>query len=200
MNKAPSRRILWCALLILLLAACGGSGTPTPQAAATRTTAGVSAPLPTCRTPYTNGMRRPERFLLVHDCTVLMGTIIGAKVEADGDTHYRFKLDADPLMFANAENVKQQAGALVLEIEPHAFGQKSTAIGADAVNSLPPEPYCPAACHLTLGQRLRVTSVVVTDTLHGWSEVHEPSNIEIIGMGAIPVGVDLAPWPDDMDE
>lgn len=176
-RRVTRRRLLLGGLVAGALAVAGVVGHVRPLAGPA--TPASPAPWATCRTPWTDGLRRPERFTLVAPCVTVTGVVIGAKVEADGDAHYQVCLDQPG--YTNAANDAAQRGALVVEIEPWQRGERSTALGAEAVNGHPPAPFCPQACALQVGQRVRIVSAIVTDAAggHGWNEAHSPSWIEV---------------------
>jgi hypothetical protein len=136
-----------------------------------------------CRQLWSDGLRRPSRFTLVAPCITLTGTVRRRIPEEDGDVHVLVEVDV-PYEEAvlNTANREFQHGMLVVEIEPWQRGETSTASGAAAVNGRSPSPFCPQACDLQPGQRVRITSAIVTDNEdeHGWNEAHSPANVEIL--------------------
>src|SRR6266540_2592343 len=72
----------------------------------------VNADASQCRTPWTDGLRRPERFTLVMECVTVTGTVIDVRPEADGDLHIPVRLDDDPGIL-NERNVAGQHGGLL---------------------------------------------------------------------------------------
>ncbi len=99
-------------------------------------------------------------------------------------------VDTSAQRYLNARNTAAQHGALVLEIEPWEHGAPSRASDPTHVNVHAPGPYCPTACAPVAGDRLRVTSAILTDNEadHGWNEAHSPSDIQITGHGPPPHG------------
>lgn len=157
-----------------------GSGVAMRQQTGPTTPSASPVSAATCRTPWTDGLRRPERFTLVAPCVTFTGTVLAIKQEADGDEHIQVRVDQPGL--TNARNDAAQHGALVMEIEPWQRGETSTALGASAEAGRAPAPFCPQACALQVGQRIRVTSAIVTDNVggHGWNEAHSPSWVEVM--------------------
>ncbi len=164
------------ALALLVVFAALGAIPPAPVASQESEDAPSSVPHVVqpeegeCRTPWTDGLRRPERFTLILDCITVMGTVIDVRNEADGDLHIPLRLDDDPGIL-NARNIAGQRGGLLVEIEPWQRGGMCAALGCDGMVGRDPSPYCPDFCAPRAGDRLRVTSAIVTDNEpgHGWN-------------------------------
>ena len=95
--------------------------------------------------PWTDGLRRPERFTLVVERITVTGTVIDVRPEADGDLHILLRLDDDPGIL-NQRNIAGQRGGLLVEIEPWQHGATCAALGCNVMNGRDPSPYCPDFC------------------------------------------------------
>jgi hypothetical protein len=148
-------------------------------------------------------VRRPGRFTEVAACVTFDGVVRAVKRESDGDLHIQVLVDAPAQRYLNARNMQAQHGALVLEIEPREHGARTRAADPTRVNTHPPAPYCPATCTPVAGDRLHVTSAILTDNEadHGWNEAHSPNDLQITGHGAPPHGnVEADPTDEDSDQ
>jgi hypothetical protein len=89
---------------------------------------------------------------------------------------------------------------LLVEIEPWQHGATCAALGCGAMEGREPSPYCPAFCSPRAGDRLRVTSAIVTDEEHGWNEAQSPTWLEILAVEPIAPGpvqiLPVQPAPD----
>jgi hypothetical protein len=158
--------------------------TPVPEATAQASSAGV------CGESWRLRVRRPSRFTEVAPCVTFDGVVRAVTREPDGDLHVQVLLDASAQRYLNARNVEAQHGTLVLEIEPWEHGARTRASDPTHVNAHAPAPYCASACSPVAGDRLYVTSAIVTDNEagHGWNEAHSPSDLQITGHGQPPHG------------
>jgi hypothetical protein len=129
------------------------------------------------------GIRRPERFIVIEPETTFTGTIVAIKKEDDGDKHHRLLLDEEFNHFINEKNTAMQHGCLVFEIEPWQYGLTSSALDADKVNGRPVSTY-PTV--FAIGQRVRITSPILLDTEHNWNESHAPRNVETLPPSTMP--------------
>jgi len=143
-----------------------------------------------CRTPWTDGLSRPDRFTLVLECIIVTGTVLDVRPNQDRELQIRLLLDEDPGIL-NARNVEDQRGGLLVAIEPWQLGTPCTVRGCDEMER-EAAPFCPTACFPRVGDRLQVTSAIVTDNEpgRGWSEAHSPSWIEVLSP---PRDTDAAP-------
>lgn len=100
------------------------------------------------------GVEDPSRLTVMEACATVKGVVqeIVLKVN-DERTAYHFTIlpDAGYAQFVNGENTAQLKGALVVEVLP-------------ADSTIMPR--------LALGQHLEVQGPHVTDTVHGWNEIH----------------------------
>ena len=109
-------------------------------------------PSPHCRSgsPLV-GVYHPERLKVKSRCRVAVGTIEKVKPELyDGDIHIELALDRGQERLLSAGN-SRVGGTLILEIIPW-----------DRSRVLIPD----------VGQRIEVVGPWVSDTAHGWNEIH----------------------------
>jgi hypothetical protein len=176
------RFVALATVLVTQLGSVSSQETDEPPATATSDVAS-----PQCRTPWTDGLRRPERFTLVVECITVTGTVIDVRHEADGDLHIPLRLDDDPGIL-NERNITGQRGSLLVEIEPWQHSATCSALGCGAMVGREASPYCPDFCSPRAGNRLRVTSAIVTDEEHGWNEAHSPTWLEILAVEPVVPG------------
>lgn len=126
---------------------------------------------------------KPERLVPVKGCITLTGQIIARVTEADGDLHYRLKLDegqGDGLI--NAKNVtKTQKDFLILE--PICIGKVTQASAMRACEGFRQQITLPRK-----GDRVSVTGIHVLDKEHGWLEIHPVTKITILDDGVTSTG------------
>ena len=110
------------------------------------------APSPHCRSGSTLvGVYHPERLKIKSRCRVAIGTVEKVKPELyDGDIHIELALDRGQEHLLSAGN-SRVGGTLILEIIPW-----------DRSRVLIPD----------VGQRIEVVGPWVSDTAHGWNEIH----------------------------
>ena len=164
------------------------------SAATTAPTAVPPSPLPPaasgCRSgnPLAN-VYHPTRLQVLSPCAIVTGTVaLEHNDEADGDYHINVMLDPQFAGLINAENTKQEGGALVVEVVPAdepgcVVGQPpkpatgtydyGTCTGAD----IPPPP---------IGAHVQVVGPWVLDTDHGWREIHPAWSITVLSGAAQP--------------
>src|SRR5438105_247824 len=140
-------------VVLACLAISFGSAPVVAQDEQPSTVSGTVDAGPQCRTPWTDGLRRPERFTLVVECIAVTGTVIDVRREDDGDLHIPLLLDVDPGIL-NARNIAGQRGGLLVELEPWQHGATCTALGCNAMEGREPSPYCPQFCSPRPGDRL----------------------------------------------
>ena len=127
-----------------------------------------------CDTTLWNHVYKPDRLILISDCTQATGVIADPRPDDDGDMHADLILDPGQASMVNKRNAKKHHGGLVIEI----------------VCSVPPK--APAAAiqgcagyHATVpmpaaGTHVRVTGSHVNDSHNGWLEIHPVSKIDVL--------------------
>jgi hypothetical protein len=114
----------------------------------------------------------PGRFI-VHDPGVtITGSVVLLRKEKDGDWHIQIRLDPKYRPLLNAKNRKLQGGNLV--VEPICVLKVTQADAIEACRGYVNEVTIPKK-----GDRVKVTGAYVTDTQHGWTELHPVDFIEI---------------------
>jgi hypothetical protein len=115
----------------------------------------------------------PGRLQVLNPCISVTGVVDEARNEPDGDFHIRFHLDPQFASLLNQMNISSQQGDLVLE--PICQGKVTQ---ADAVQ--PCKPYAGPYFQPQVGQRYLVWGAHVTDTVHGWNELHPVTSMQPI--------------------
>jgi hypothetical protein len=113
---------------------------------------------------------KPQRLNVLSRCSMVSGTIAVVRTEADGDRHILLHLDPGFAPLVNPVNVAKQHGDLVLE--PVCEGKvtqadaKAACAGYRSPVTVPP-----------VGTHVDVIGAYVTDTEHGWNEIHPVTSI-----------------------
>jgi hypothetical protein len=139
------------------------------------------------------GVHHPSRIEVVKNCVAVTGTVIWARVFADGDYKFNLRIGPGDEHLLNDHNRRDQGGALVCEIVP-----------ADQPGCTPGErvkvplgifqrieewyngPYEFGICsgaHIAMpqaGARVRVVGPYVIDHGHGWTEIHPVWSLEVL--------------------
>jgi hypothetical protein len=102
------------------------------------------------------------------------GTVYSLIYEADGDIHIRLTVDSEFNYMLNSYNYSGQYGKLVLE--PICA---TTVTQSDAISSC--QGFTNTVYIPNVGERVTATGPFVTDTDHGWNELHPVSKIIIQG-------------------
>jgi hypothetical protein len=97
------------------------------------------------------GVYHPSRLTILKVCQRASGSIEHVILEEDGDLHIRLRLDPTYAALTNAVNDAKQHGDLVVEFMPRDGGHL-------------PRP--------RVGARVTLVGAWVTDSEHGWNELH----------------------------
>jgi hypothetical protein len=179
-------RVYTVFFIVLLLAACNDTSTPTvapatltPTRAPQTAVASPTTALATA-TPALTGsacvigdqaayVYHPARLTPVNPCTHAVGVVEGERREADGDSHLALKcVNADCNALLTAGNTTNQHGDLVVEfVCVHPVTQ------ADAVQSCAQDahPFTPTQLP-KVGDCVWIDGAGVSDGIHGWGEIH----------------------------
>jgi hypothetical protein len=103
------------------------------------------------KTHALDGVYHPARLVILKVCQRASGVVDHVILEQDGDLHIRLRLDAIYAGLLNSVNTARQHGDLVVEFMPRDGGHL-------------PKP--------ASGDRLTLVGAWVTDTEHGWNEIH----------------------------
>jgi hypothetical protein len=114
----------------------------------------------------------PERFTILDPCTHMTGVVLNVKFEADSDAHIQVRPDPAYASMLNGANQQLQAQALV--VEP--ICARPPATQPDAV--MPCAGYTNEVWIPPVGAHVRAVGPWVTDTQHGWNEIHAPTSID----------------------
>ena len=180
----------WISLVALLVALLGGgytiarstagSAPHSPPATAPSPLASnvpdVPPPATGCDPSFEKFTYHPARLVRIQDCIAVTGTVAVIRHEKDGDLHILFKLDPAFPGLTNSVNDAKQQGDLV--VEPDCVGGPVTQ--ADAIQpctGVVPPPGLPL---VRVGAHLKFTGPYVTDTQHGWDEVHPLEKVELV--------------------
>jgi hypothetical protein len=162
-------RSLLVGLAALALVACGGPGpAPTPSSSPT-TIPSTSPPAPACAKPAP--VYHPTRLALRGICQLYQGVVLEVLNEADGDHHIWISPDPGYEHFLNSMNRIHGQPALVAEIVPACTTEPADSSAAAR---------CPASAlqEPKVGDHLYVQGPWVTDTIHGWNEIHPVTNLQ----------------------
>lgn len=111
-------------------------------------------PDPSCRQGNVlDGADRQARFNVLSTCETITGTVHDISKQDDGDYQFNVDLDSQYKHLLNDANNNQVKGMLVVEIIPK--DQNSSNV------QIPKE-----------GDKIRAIGAWVTDTPHGWNEIH----------------------------
>jgi hypothetical protein len=123
---------------------------PTPRPRRTKKAPRVAASCPPPSRAML-GVYHPERLVVLDSCKHASGVVADIRTEEDGDLHVLVRLDPAFKHLVNGENWDQQHGWLVVELTPRDHGHL-------------PAPY--------VHERIGLLGAWVTDTEHGWREIH----------------------------
>jgi hypothetical protein len=98
-----------------------------------------------------DGVYHPSRLVIMKVCLRASGVIDHIVLEQDGDLHIRFRLTSTYAGLINSVNTAKQHGDLVVEFMPRDGGHL-------------PKP--------AVGDHVTFVGAWVTDTEHGWNELH----------------------------
>ncbi len=126
-------------------------------------------PTPTATLPVSNafcregnvlaGVHDPERLQVLKPCLTVTGVVTEISTSDDGDLTFRLRLNSSYIWTLNDVNRSRLRGYLQVEIIP---------VDQDLVAA-------PA-----IGDRVSVTGAYVTDTVHGWNEIHPVWQIDFV--------------------
>lgn len=174
-------------LLLLLLAACGTSGTPQtvtrprpapyhprPTASPTMSPSpspSTQPPNATCTAPAADPhVYHPDRLTFL-GCATAEGTVDVIRSEPDGDNHILLKLDPAYTGLLVPANQGAERGDLVLEQPCDHTVTQTDAIAGCKIGGEPRFTF-------TAGHRYRVSGAYVADTDHGgWHELHPLTSV-----------------------
>lgn len=108
-----------------------------------------------------DGVDRQARFKILSTCEMITGTVHDVSKQDDGDYQFNVDLDSQYKKFLNEANDNQVKGMLVVEIIPK------------DQNSI--DVYVPKE-----GDRIKAVGAWVTDTPHGWNEIHPAWKITLL--------------------
>lgn len=115
-----------------------------------------------------------DRLQVIENCKTVMGTIINAKAEADGDFHIRLSVDDKSLL--NDKNISGQKGYLVVEpVCENPISQRDTNEEGVCDNF-----HQDVFTKDMIGKRVSVTGAYVIDAEHLWAEIHPVTSITVI--------------------
>ena len=127
-----------------------------------------------CDTALWQHVYKPDRLVVISECTVASGIIADPRPDDDGDMHANLMLDPGQASMVNKRNVKKKNGGLVIEIvcsvQPKT--PKSAIKACEGYHATIPMP--------AAGTHVRVTGTHVNDTHNGWLEIHPVSKIELL--------------------
>jgi hypothetical protein len=133
----------------ILLSGCAPAGSVAPAACT-----------PTDQDQY---VYHPARLTVLKDCVVVEGIVDSIKAEDDGDLHIRIRPDR------RYDNLLNDVNEGLLVVEPICVNP-ATRQAAKLQCDTDKTPVDVSA--LRVGQHVRMEGRWVTDTLHGWNELH----------------------------
>ena len=98
-----------------------------------------------------SGVYHPSRLEVLNSCQYAAGLVTDVRSEEDGDLHVIVRLDSAYRRLLNSTNYSQQHGGLVVELMARDGG------------------HLPAP---TTGARIAIVGAWVSDSVHGWREIH----------------------------
>ena len=116
----------------------------------------------------------PKRLQINRMRDSVVGSVMRLKKEGDGDYHIQIMLDEGYRDHLNDQNLLRQHGGLVVEII--CINNIKQADAVEGCVDCPLELLIPK-----VGQRVKVYGSFITDTQHGWNEIHPVSRVEVIG-------------------
>jgi hypothetical protein len=202
------RKIIMTMATVILLVACGSSGSSSPSNTPSRLPPQQSvSPSPTpsahhhrrltsrqaaarnpgaCDPSLWRAIYHPYRLHVVAACKTVTGTVESVRYEPDGDVHVLLKLPANRSGLLNGGNLSNTDGDLVAEI-----------ICVGTVTQVDAESAC--AGHVnqvavpSAGERIRISGTYVLDADHGWMEIHPVSSLSVLSVAAPPPPAPAAP-------
>jgi hypothetical protein len=97
------------------------------------------------------GVYHPSRLVVLDPCQYAAGVVMDVRHEEDGDLHVIVRLDSAYRRLLDSTNYSQQQGGLVVELMARDGG------------------HLPAP---TTGARIAIVGAWVSDSVHGWREIH----------------------------
>jgi hypothetical protein len=159
-------------LIVLLLAGCAVSSSPSSAPAASPTatstaTAATPTPSPCSPSDQDQYVYHPARLVVLAVCIRVTGSVAAIRKEADGDRHLLLALDPQFAYLLTPANNGVELGDLV--VEPVCIGNvtqaDAIAICAADLDPLKVLPF--------VGQHVWMEGRYVTDSDHGgWAELH----------------------------
>jgi hypothetical protein len=126
----------------------------------------------TCDDTLWNHVYHSYRLQVIEKCKTVTGIILKVKQEKDGDSHILLELDPGQENLLNNKNYKKQKGCLVLE--PVCISQATQEDSRSSCTGYINNVYIPQ-----IGEHVQVTGSWVTDTHHGWNEIHPVTKITV---------------------
>jgi hypothetical protein len=112
-----------------------------------------------------------KKLKIIDKCISVTGTVMSIKIEKDGNTHVRLKLDPQYSYLINSDNYSKERGALVLKL-----------ICQNPVLTEKAEEYCdgstPKFPELLIGSKIKATGMYVQNRQYYWNAIHPVSRIE----------------------
>jgi hypothetical protein len=161
------KRLFLALVPMLVLVGCTGPAptpTPKPSPSASHTvTPSASASPVTCVKPPP--VYHPTRLAIKSTCVEAQGVVLAVLHETDGDYHIWLSLDPAYTRLLNSMNLYHGQPALVAEIVPACATEPASSSAA---------AQCPASTlkEPAVGDHISVRGPWVTDTIHGWNELH----------------------------
>lgn len=109
---------------------------------------------------------QPNPFEGQENCQTVTGTIEVIRHEADGDQHILVKLDPQFSGLTNSVNDSRQKGDLVVEPVCNTTPTQQDTIDQNVCNGFSQN------FGVVVGDHVSITGDYVTDTEHGWAEIH----------------------------
>ena len=134
----------------------------------------TSTYIPSCDSTLWSHVYNPTRLAVINTCTTFTGIVAHKINEADGDVHIRVTPDTAYSRMINSYNISGQHGDMVVEPVCAVTVTQSDAIAS--CTGFSNTVYIP-----NVGEHVQVTGSYVTDTHHGWNEIHPVTSITILG-------------------
>ena len=123
------KALLFLGLVVVVVTALRAiKETPTSPATAAAPLASAGAEVPCTPGDQDPYVYRPERLKILKPCLHVTGTVDDLQIEADGDVHYRVRLDP-PYTGLLVDGNKAQGGDLVVEPVCYALAYQADAMG-----------------------------------------------------------------------
>jgi len=126
-----------------------------------------------CDTSLWRHVYHNYRLHVINPCTTATGVVSYLIYEDDGDIHIRIKLDSPYSYMLNPSNISDQYSCLV--VEPICATTITYSAAVAPCTGLINHVYIP-----NRGEHVAITGPWVTDTYHGWNEIHPVTAINII--------------------